>query len=78
MTPTPPAAAERPLPQACAEIHDAPLIWIVCGCCDGEGTVQRRITVYEHGCGFGHDDYVDEQCKPCAGQGGWIEEDEGN
>jgi hypothetical protein len=53
-----------------------PLQWLVCDACGGEGAVSRRITVYERGCGFPHDDAVDEICRECNGNGGRVDEAE--
>lgn len=53
---------------------DAPLTWRVCDACDGEGVTGHRITVYEPGCGFPHDDVVEKVCEGCGGAGGFIDE----
>lgn len=40
-----------------------------CGECRGSGVIGRRVTVYEHGCGFPHDDTEEEPCPACGGTG---------
>lgn len=40
-----------------------------CPQCEGSGVIPRGITVYEHGCGFSHDDTYDLKCDVCDGQG---------
>lgn len=40
-----------------------------CPSCEGSGVQGRRITVYEHGCGFGHDDIEEYPCEECEGTG---------
>ncbi len=51
-----------------------PQQWYVCDACDGEGFIPRRVTVYEHGCGFPHDDTHEEPCGKCNGVGGWVDD----
>lgn len=46
------------------------LEWYECPACDGSGIHAYRITVYEHGCGFPHDDTAEEPCGNCSGDGG--------
>ena len=36
----------------------------------GEGGFEKHIWVYEHGCGFGHDDSIWAICAVCDGAGG--------
>lgn len=45
-----------------------------CWACDGYGTIAKRVTVYEHGCGFPYDDTHEQQCKHCNGLGFFIVE----
>ncbi len=40
-----------------------------CPECGGEGYFLKRITVYEHGCGFPHDDTDEIKCEACDGTG---------
>jgi hypothetical protein len=40
-----------------------------CGHCGGSGVIGRRVTVYEHGCGFPHDDTEESPCPKCDGTG---------
>lgn len=54
----------------------APEQWFVCEACDGEGVIARRISVYEAGCGFPHDDTEERPCEACNGAGGWIDDAE--
>lgn len=48
--------------------------WFVCEVCDGSGVIGRRITVYEAGCGFPHDDVEENPCPECGGAGGRIDD----
>lgn len=45
--------------------------WIIedCAECGGAGIVPRRITAYEPGCGFPHDDTDELKCDACDGHG---------
>lgn len=45
--------------------------WLIEDCpeCGGAGIIPRRITVYEHGCGFPHDDTDEVPCADCDGSG---------
>jgi DnaJ-class molecular chaperone len=43
--------------------------WVTCEACDGSGVIAKRITVYEHGCGFPHYDTHEEPCGGCGGSG---------
>lgn len=40
-----------------------------CPCCNGSGVECQRITVYERGCGFPHDDVDEFPCGECDGTG---------
>jgi hypothetical protein len=55
-----------------------PEIWLDCPHCSGEGGFEKHIWVYEHGCGFGHDDSMWATCAVCDGIGGMICEAEGD
>lgn len=44
-----------------------------CPYCGGEGIEVFRVTVYEHGCGFPHDDSDERPCRECNGSG-WVNE----
>lgn len=68
---------ELALAPADREEKMAPEQWFVCDVCDGSGVHAYRITVYEHGCGFPHDDTAEDPCGKCGGIGGWIGEVEG-
>lgn len=60
-------------------LHDEPPEqWFVCDACDGMGVIGTRVTVYEHGCGFPHDDTHEEECVSCGGIGGWIADADGD
>jgi DnaJ-class molecular chaperone len=58
------------------DIYDEPppQQWTECPACDGQGYTVHRVTVYEHGCGFPHDDGEERKCERCSGFGGWIED----
>jgi hypothetical protein len=45
------------------------LMFVDCDHCDGSGVIGRRVTVYEHGCGFPHDDTEELPCPECDGTG---------
>ncbi|BCH33172.1 hypothetical protein MesoLjLc_51020 [Mesorhizobium sp. L-8-10] len=52
---------------------------ILCEACGSEGYERYTATVYEHGCGFGHEDvFLDysRPCRFCEGTGGAIIETE--
>jgi hypothetical protein len=51
--------------------HEPPQTLAECPACGGEGCFVTRITVYELGCGFPHDDSHEETCTICGG-GGFI------
>jgi DnaJ-class molecular chaperone len=57
-------------------LMECPLQWFDCEACGGGGMVSRRISVYERGCGFPHGDEIDEICRKCNGNGGWVDEAE--
>lgn len=48
--------------------------WYDCDACDGSGVEVYRVTIYEAGCGFPHDDSAEKPCEACGGVGGWIED----
>lgn len=50
----------------------APETWATCTECDGEGSIEFGITVYEPGCGFSHPDTDSRPCTGCGGAGGDI------
>jgi DnaJ-class molecular chaperone len=58
--------------------QEPPLVITTCPDCDGSGEKLTAIWVYEHGCGFGHDDVHGEPCPLCGGQGFLIEESQGD
>lgn len=64
--------------QAMRERDEAHEIWKDCEVCGGEGVIYKPAFVYEAGCGFGHDDVHSVECDACAGNGGFICEDEGD
>jgi hypothetical protein len=51
------------------ELEDLPAYDTLCVLCDGSGVIRRRVTVYEHGCGFPHDDTEESPCPKCDGTG---------
>lgn len=53
-------------------VSDAPEEWITCDLCEGSGVIAYRVTVYEPGCGFPHDDADERPCNSCGGAGGWV------
>jgi hypothetical protein len=53
---------------------DPPQQWCVCSACGGSGVEVFRVTVYEHGCGFPHDDSDERPCGKCNGHGGWLDD----
>lgn len=55
-------------------VDQPPQQWHECPACDGEGHTVHRITVYEAGCGFPHDDSEERRCERCKGQGGWLDD----
>lgn len=52
---------EPPLTVSAQKLH--------CAVCDGAGVIAHRVTVYEHGCGFPHDDTDERPCSDCKGSG---------
>lgn len=48
--------------------HDN-LMLVPCPRCDGAGAQVFASWVYEHGCGFGHEDSYEEACPDCEGNG---------
>lgn len=58
------------------DLPEPPEQWIECSACDGNGCIVKRVTVYEHGCGFPHDDGEEVECEQCHGNGGWIDDAE--
>lgn len=38
-----------------------------CETCRGSGVIVKRVTVYEAGCGFPHDDGEERPCPDCCG-----------
>lgn len=56
---------------------EPPLQIFTCGVCDGRGYTLHRVTVYEHGCGFPHDDTDERPCEHCGGYGEFIDDAEG-
>jgi hypothetical protein len=61
------------LRQLTGEDH-GPLFLAACEECGGEGSTRHRITVYERGCGFPHDDVDERPCKACGGTGAIVME----
>lgn len=51
---------------------EPPQHWFTCDDCGGSGVYAVRVTVYEHGCGFPHDDTDERPCERCGGEGGWV------
>ena len=47
-----------------------------CEACDGKGYTVHRITVYEAGCGFPHDDTDERPCEHCGGFGEFVDDAE--
>jgi hypothetical protein len=70
----PPGCTQRKCDEAQPGYWDPPQQWFVCDACDGSGVFARRVTVYEHGCGFPHDDTAEEPCGGCNGVGGWLDD----
>lgn len=50
----------------------APEQLFMCQACEGSGVQAHRITVYEHGCGFPHDDTAEKTCEQCGGLGTYL------
>jgi len=47
-----------------------------CYQCGGQGVIRNVIQVYEHGCGFPHDDVEEQPCQACGGSGFFVGEAE--
>lgn len=43
-----------------------------CSQCCGEGVTRQATMVYEHGCGFPHEDVEETPCQSCNGAGFFI------
>jgi hypothetical protein len=56
------------------ELEEAPLQWVDCDVCNGSGVEAFRVTIYERGCGFPHDDSDERPCPQCGGNGGWLDD----
>ena len=61
------------LRQLTGEDH-GPQQLFTCEACDGKGYTAHRITVYEAGCGFAHDDVDERSCEECGGLGWFVGE----
>lgn len=72
----PPWCTQRDCDMAQPGYWDAPQQWHECDACQGEGFIARRVTVYEHGCGFPHDGTAEELCGKCNGACGWLDDAE--
>ncbi len=73
----PPGCTQRECDEAQPGYWDEPpQQWFVCDVCEGSGVEAFRVTVYEHGCGFPHDDTDERPCRCCDGAGGWMDEAE--
>lgn len=68
----PPGCTQRDVDEAQPGYWDPPQQEYECEHCDGTGYIPRRITVYEHGCGFPHDDVEEIKCEACGGYGGYV------
>jgi DnaJ-class molecular chaperone len=55
-------------------LREPPETWAICGECDGEGSTNRTIHVYEAGCAVSHPDVESVPCVECGGAGGVIAE----
>lgn len=64
----------NPIPWcALCDAEEEPVAEAPCYGCGGEGAIGHRITVYETGCGFPHDDTHEETCDLCHGSGSeWM------
>jgi hypothetical protein len=56
------------LRQMTGEDH-GPIFFATCEACEGLGFILKRVTVYEAGCAFPHDDTDERQCEECGGCG---------
>ncbi len=70
-------AYERDLELEALNAGEPPEQFFECVQCCGEGHQLRATWVYEHGCGFGHEDVEAVPCDVCNGSGGFIGEAEG-
>lgn len=53
-------------------LAEAPEVFVECAHCGGDGVIRKSIWVYEHGCGFGHEDVLEAPCRFCNGAGGFL------
>lgn len=68
----PPGCTQRECDMAQPGYWDAPQQEYTCKTCGGSGVIARRITVYEHGCGFPHNDTEELKCEQCDGFGTYV------
>jgi hypothetical protein len=61
--------AERNLPAYQVREDASSAMFVDCDHCDGSGVIASRVTVYEHGCGFPHNDTDERPCPECDGTG---------
>lgn len=54
------------------DCREAPQRAVDCDRCDGKGYIVKRVTVYESGCHFPHDDSEEVECGYCAGLGWYV------
>ncbi len=74
----PDGCTQRECDEAQPGYWDVPQQWYVCEECGGEAVFAYRVTVYEHGCGFPHDDTAEKKCGCCNGEGGYWADAEGD
>lgn len=43
-----------------------------CSQCCGEGVLRQTVWVYEHGCGYPHEDVEELPCQACNGAGFFL------
>jgi hypothetical protein len=67
--PTTAEAANIGVPQRREQIRRGSVLDQVSSPCGGEGGYEKHIRVYEHGCGFAHDDCTWATCQTCGGRG---------
>lgn len=60
--------------QTAPVVSEPPETWVICGECDGEGSTNKTIHVYEAGCAVSHPDVESVPCVECGGAGGVIAE----
>lgn len=72
----PPGCTQWHVDHAQGADDEPPLQWYVCRDCGGDGHTVHRITVYEAGCGFPHDDSEERPCELCGGAGGHYDDAE--